>query len=118
MNPFQWFFIAFCVVQFVLAIVNFRNSRQLVSLAFASLWIAAILLLLNPEFSNQCAAAIGITRGVDLVMYALSFVFLWGHYQHYVRYKRVEIHLTTLVRELAIVQASEPISSPGSTSTH
>jgi small membrane protein len=108
MNVFQWFFVTFCAVQLCLTVARFRRSHQPVSLVYAAAWLAGIVLLLQPDLSTTVARAIGIGRGADLVLYLLSFVFLWGHYQHYVRYKRVEDHLTTLVRELAIEQARRP----------
>jgi small membrane protein len=108
MNLFQWLFVTFCAVQLCFALARFRRSRQATSLLYAAVWLAAITLLLWPELTTRLAHKIGIGRGADLVLYFLAFVFLWGHYQHYVRYKRVEDHITIVVRELAIERARRP----------
>jgi hypothetical protein len=108
MNTFQVVFIALCAVQAAFALRRFIRSRHLTSLAFLGAWLAAIALIANPGVSTLIAQRFGIGRGVDFVTYCLLIVFLWGHYQHYLRYKRVENEVTMLVRELAIAQAARP----------
>ena len=70
-------------------------------------------MIANPGLSTRIAQSVGIGRGVDFVTYSLLIAFLWAHYQHYLRYKRVENEVTLLVRELAIVQAARPAARPG-----
>lgn len=111
MNTFQIVFITFCAVQAALALRRFARTRHLTSLAFLGAWTLAIALLLNPGVTTQVAQRVGIGRGVDFVTYSLLIAFLWAHYQHYLRYKRVENEVTLLVRELAIAQASKPADS-------
>ena len=105
MNVFQWVFVAFCVLQFCTSVYRFRRSHSLVALLFSLGWFISTILLLNPPLSTRIASIIGIGRGADLVLYTLAFLFLWAHYQHYVRYRRMEENLTELVRELAIARA-------------
>src|SRR5204862_7142462 len=108
MNTFQLVFITFCVVQAVLSLRRYLKTRHITAVAFLGAWLAAIALIANPNVSTQMANAVGIGRGVDFVTYFLLIVFLWGHYQHYLRYKRVEHEVTLLVRELAIAQVARP----------
>ncbi|HYE87264.1 MAG TPA: DUF2304 domain-containing protein [Vicinamibacterales bacterium] len=108
MNTFQIVFITFCAVQAGLALRRLLKGRHSTTLAFFVAWLAAIALLANPDASTRIANSVGIGRGVDFVTYFLLITFLWGHYQHYLRYKRVEHEVTMLVRELAIAQASRP----------
>ncbi len=108
MNTFQIVFITFCAVQAALALRRFLRVRQLTALAFMGAWTVAIALIAYPDVTNQMARSVGIGRGVDFTIYSLLIVFLWGHYQHYLRYKRVEHEVTLLVRELAIAQAWRP----------
>ena len=82
MNAFQWFFVAFCAFQLCCAVLRFRRSRQVASLVFALVWLTGLVLLLQPELSTELAHAIGIGRGADLVLYFLSIMFLWGHYEN------------------------------------
>jgi hypothetical protein len=113
MNTFQIVFIGFCGVQAALALRRFARTRQLTSLAFVAAWTVAIAMIANPGVSTLVAQRVGIGRGVDFVTYCLLIVFLWGHYQHYLRYKRVENEVTALVRELAIAQAARPGTDGG-----
>lgn len=108
MNTFQFVFITFCALQAALSLRRYLKARALTSLAFLGAWLAAIVLIANPEMSTLVANKVGIGRGVDFITYFLLITFLWGHYQHYLRYKRVENEVTLLVRELAIAQASRP----------
>ena len=109
MNTFQIVFITFCAVQAGLALRRVLKTRQLTAIAFLGAWVAAIALIANPGVSTLIANRVGIGRGVDFVTYFLLVTFLWAHYQHYLRYKRVENEVTLLVRELAIAQASRPV---------
>jgi hypothetical protein len=108
MNTFQIVFITFCALQAALSLRRYIKTRHVTAVAFLGAWLAAIVLIANPEMSTQIANSVGIGRGVDFITYFLLITFLWGHYQHYLRYKRVENEVTQLVRELAIAQASRP----------
>jgi len=112
MNIFQVVFITFCAVQAALALGRLARTRQLTSLVFLAAWSLAIALIAQPELSTRIARAIGIGRGADFVTYSLLIAFLWAHYQHYLRYRRVENEVTMLVRELAIAQAARPSVAP------
>jgi hypothetical protein len=96
MNTFQIVFIAFCAFQAALSLRRFLKTRHLTAFVFLGAWLAAIALIANPGVSTQIAQSVGI---------------LWAHYQHYLRYKRVENEVTLLVRELAIAQAARPSDS-------
>ncbi len=113
MNTFQIVFITFCVLQAALSLRRYLKTRSLTAIAFLGAWLAAILMIANPEMSTRIANSVGIGRGVDFVTYFLLIVFLWAHYQHYLRYKRVENDVTLLVRELAIARASRPSTHDG-----
>jgi hypothetical protein len=113
MNAFQLVFITFCAIQAALSLRRLLWTRQVTALAFLLAWSLAIALIANPGLSTRVAQSVGIGRGVDFVTYSLLVIFLWGHYQHYLRYKRVENEVTTLVRELAISRASRPDSVLG-----
>lgn len=108
MNIFQLVFITFCAVQAVLALRRFIRTRQVTALLFMAAWTLATALLMYPNASTRIANSVGIGRGVDFITYSLLVVFLWAHYQQYLRYKRVENEVTLLVRELAVANASRP----------
>ncbi len=108
MNLFQWVFVGFCVLQLLFALGRARRWHRWQDWFFAVVWLAGAILLVFPSLSTLVAAKLGIGRGVDLVLYALCFLFTWAHYQHYVRYKHLEECVTALVRALAIERAQAP----------
>lgn len=115
MNAFQIAFTVIFALQALVAVRRFLGTHHLASLVFAVVWLVAIVLVNAPELTTDAARLLGIGRGVDLVTYALLSLFLWAHYQHYLRYKRLENQLTVLVRELAILNAARPgpAAAPG-----
>ena len=116
MNLFQIVFVTFCAIQAALSLARFARTRQITALIFLAAWMVAIGLILYPGISTRIANTVGIGRGVDFVTYSLLVAFLWAHYQHYLRYKRVENEVTLLVRELAMTRASRPGDASTSTS--
>jgi hypothetical protein len=112
MTIFQIVFITFCVIQAALALRRFLRTRQITSFVFLGAWSLAIVLIADPGLSQRMAQSVGIGRGVDFVTYSLLIAFLWAHYQHYLRYRRVENEVTLLVRELAIAQATRSGGAP------
>lgn len=117
MSTFQIVFVVLAGAQAVLAIGRVVRGHHAASVAFALAWIAAIVVVLRPELSTEVARRVGIGRGVDLVTYALLSLFLWAHYQQYLRYKRLENQVTMLVREIAVAAASRPSDPPAAPPT-
>ena len=111
MNIFQFVGIAFCGVQVCIAVSRLRRLHRWQDALFLAIWAVAIVILFSPDSSSVLANKIGIGRGADLVLYSLGFLFLWFHYEQYVRYKELQDQVTVLVRELAIASARTPISS-------
>ncbi len=116
MNAFQWVLIALCSVQALVALGRCRRTRGWMHLLFALVWLSGAVLAVDPRVTTAAAQALGIERGVDLMFYILCVAFLWAHYQHYLRYRRLEENLTLVVRELSIVQARHPQAPAGAES--
>lgn len=75
-----------------------------VVLIFALLAMAGTFVLV-PDITNKIANALGVGRGADLVNYVVqvSLFFIVIHY--YTKFVDLEMKLTTVVRELAILRA-------------
>ena len=108
MTPFQWIFGLVCAV---LALRHFvracrgRGSRW-ASLFWAIVWATAAAVIFRPGITSEFAAALGIGRGADLVIYLaiLGGVFVTRYF--YNRMRRLENLLTQMVRARAIETAS------------
>jgi small membrane protein len=116
MSAFQVAFIVVAAVQVVGALRRFARGHHAGSILYAAMWMVAVVVVQRPELSTHLARMFGIGRGVDLVTYALLSLFLWAHYQQYLRYRRLDQHITVLVREVAMATAVRPETAPSGTS--
>lgn len=67
--------------------------------------VVAILLIINPDYSNRVAEWVGVERGVDVVIYLAIAFFLFLHLRLYVKVRKQRADITTMVRENAISRA-------------
>jgi hypothetical protein len=92
----------------VLAIVIQFARRRLaprIGFAWIVLWSAAAVSIADPELLVRAAHFLGIGRGADLVLY-LSVIFSFSaFFITYMRFRRVDEQLTTIVRSIAIRDA-------------
>lgn len=92
----------------VLATVIQISRRRLAArfgFAWMVLWVAAAVSIADPEILVRAAHFLGIGRGADLVLY-LSVIFSFlAFFITYLRFRRVEEQLTTIVRHIAIRDA-------------
>lgn len=82
-----------------LAKLRSKNTSRLLAVAAA---LVAIVFVLFPEITVVLAKALGVTRGVDLLMY-VSFVvfgFLWLHLAH--RIRELEERVVEMGRAMAL----------------
>lgn len=74
-------------------------------LAWVILWLSAGAAIAFPESTVVLARFLGISRGADLVFYSAILGMLMGFFAIYVKLRRIERNITTLVREVALSQA-------------
>jgi hypothetical protein len=85
-----------------------RRGRLRVSVFWLLIWVTAAAVLIRPELAVETAGALGIGRGADLIFYCNVLITLVGFFTVYLRQRRMEHHITLLVRELALVRSSNP----------
>ena len=69
------------------------------------IWLVAGITILNPELTIRIAAIFGIGRGADLILYILAILFFLSFFYIYNRFRKLESHITDIVRDLAIREA-------------
>lgn len=83
-----------------------RFSRREISLrrllAWVVLWSAAAVVVLVPRTSERLAAALGVGRGVDVVIYLSIALLFYLQYRLFSRLDRIERDITKIVREQAL----------------
>jgi hypothetical protein len=72
------------------------------------IWGMAVLLIAEPEISSYIALRVGITRGVDLVVYSSVIVIFYMLFKMLMRLDRQEKHITTLVQKIALDNIKKP----------
>lgn len=70
--------------------------------------VAAIVAILVPSLANTVARAIGVERGVNLIVYGLVVAFIAQMVTGYRREARAEARMATLARSLALAHVLPP----------
>lgn len=92
-----------------------------VGTAWLLLWVASGVAIARPELTVAVARALGIARGADLVFYFAILAMFVGFFAVYLKFRRIEGEITTLVRLLALREASgdhEPTGEPAHPGPH
>jgi hypothetical protein len=98
--------IAWLAARSLFRLVRGQGQRRWL-LVTTVIWLAAGAAILRPEVTNAAAHLLGIGRGADLVVYAMTIAFLLSLFFVLNKIRQLETHITTVVRELAIRDAGE-----------
>lgn len=70
-------------------------------------WIAAGVVVLLPETTNRLADLVGVTRGVDLIIYLAIIVISYLVFRILIKIESLEQEITKVVREAALNEAEK-----------
>lgn len=102
---FQYLLLA--VLGLFLVYVLAMPRQALLRKGFVLLFVITMLVFTaKPEWSTALAQMVGISRGVDLLFYLSHLVLFFIAFMYYLKFKDVELRLTTLVRNIALDTAS------------
>ena len=106
MNVFQW--IA-CATLAAAILRDFLSRRVPVSWKFrvsrSIVWFAAIVAVVNPTQVTRFANLLGIGRGADIILYALTLAFLSLSFFFYAQQLRLRRELSKLAGYIALSNA-------------
>jgi len=106
MNVFQW--IA-CATLAAAILRDFLSRRVPVSWKFrvsrSMVWFAAIVAVVNPTQVTRFANLLGIGRGADIILYALTLAFLSLSFFFYAQQLRLRRELSKLAGYIALSNA-------------
>ncbi|MGN6753748.1 MAG: DUF2304 domain-containing protein [Intrasporangium sp.] len=106
----QWIKLPLVIAAVLILLMVFRY-RQRVELRAGSrilalaLGVVAVVSIINPAIPQALANALGVSRGTDLMLYALIVVFALTTLGLYFRVRETDHHLRQLVRSIAIDEA-------------
>lgn len=90
--------------------VGLRAGARAMVLLLAGFAIASVI---DTNIPQRLATAVGVTRGTDLVLYALVIVFVLTSAGLYFRAREIENRLADLTREVALAEAVRADGLPG-----
>ncbi len=90
---------------FALSRVFLRYREKKISLGlflfWFLFWLTAVFFVLQPETASRLARFVGVTRGVDLLVYFALLVIFYLVFRILVKIETLEQEITKVVRELA-----------------
>ncbi len=95
----------FLISVIVLRLINQWRAHTLTIQQFSlwlSVWLIAVLIIAVPEITSYLATRVGITRGVDLVVYTSIILLFYVVFKLLMRQENQEKHITTLVQKIAL----------------
>jgi small membrane protein len=106
MNPIQIILVAFFVFAAWRAIVRGRRAQSSAwrVVLWLLVWAAAIAIVLQPEVTTAFARLVGVTRGVDVPIYALITLLFYLVFRAFAHIEDVERQLTHVVRANALAE--------------
>ncbi|MEJ5997718.1 DUF2304 domain-containing protein [Corynebacterium sp. H130] len=98
---------AFLVIYFL---GNRRKARAKagVKLGFVVFVFACIWAVLRPDDLTIVANWVGVSRGTDLLLYALVVAFMFTTLSSYIRFREQELRYARLARAIALKNAIKP----------
>ncbi len=108
MNGFQIIGVSVAAAFALVAVVGLIKRRIALpsGVFWLTVWTAAAVAILNPEWTRIVAEKLGIARGADLVFYCSILAMFVGFFLVYAKLRRLDQRLTTIVREIAIDAAT------------
>ena len=65
-------------------------------------WAAVAIVILRPNTASRLATLVGVTRGVDLVLYISILALFYITFRILVKIEHIEQEITKVVREIAL----------------
>lgn len=98
-----------------------QYKKEIVSrywlLAFSFLWALVVIAALVPRATDIIAQAVGVERGVDMLVYIAVLVLLYAVYRLFVRTQHMHEEITELVRQIALSNPKTPVKKEKSEGT-
>jgi len=94
------------LVIIALSVIIKRKSENKLSLGQAAtwfmMWLIVLIVFWYPESTSYLAAALGIGRGADLIIYASILVMFYMLFRMYLRMDKMNAEITKVVRKVGI----------------
>jgi len=114
MNPIQIILVAFFVFAAWRAIARGRRAQSSAwrVVLWLLVWAAAIAIVIQPEVTVAFARLVGVTRGVDVPIYASIALLFYLVFRAFAHIEDVERQLTHVVRANALADLDRRLAAP------
>lgn len=85
-----------------------KNLSERFILVWTGFWIGVLVLIYQKDFVSRLANSLGISRGVDLIIYLSLIVLFFLIYKIFILINIYDEKLTQLVRKNALKEAKKP----------
>ena len=101
-------------------ITKFRHNKlsRFTFVAWLLFWLIALVIFWIPEITSYLAAALGIGRGVDLIIYISIVVIFYLIFKIYLYLNKLDSQITKVVRHFAINETKNNHESSQSSDHH
>jgi hypothetical protein len=80
------------------------HNTALQRLFVSGLFSTGLVFIVWPELTTRLANLVGIGRGADFIFYLSTLFLLFVSFNFYLRFRKYDEKLTTIVRELALLK--------------
>ena len=98
--------IALVFVLFSLSRVILRYNKNKTkfreTLFWVILWIAAVLIIIFPDIMSLIAKDLGVSRGVDIIIYFSIMILFYLNFKGMIRDEKVEQDISKIVKEITL----------------
>ncbi|KYK25280.1 hypothetical protein AYK26_02250 [Euryarchaeota archaeon SM23-78] len=103
MEIIQILIIIFSLFALSRAFLRFKDNRLTKNefIFWAVLWIAVIVVSIIPGITSTISPSLGITRGIDLIVYISIIVIFYLIFRLYVKIENMEKKITSIVRRIS-----------------
>ncbi|MGD7003071.1 DUF2304 domain-containing protein [Corynebacterium halotolerans] len=84
------------------------RAKAWVKLGFAMFLLVSIWAILRPDDLTVIANWLGVSRGTDLLLYAIVVAFMFVTVSSYMRFREQELRYARLARAVALQNAVKP----------
>ncbi len=100
----QTILLLFLLYAVIKTIVRFRQHKLKFGwfLFWFALWILAGIVIALPETTSLLANLVGVTRGVDLIVYISLVLVFYLIFRILLKIEKIEQEITKVVREIAV----------------
>lgn len=106
LSPIQIIIIVFSLFALSLTTLYFRNEKISLTeyLLYAFVWLSIFIFALYPTILSRLAGYLGISRGVDVLVYSAVIILFFGFFKMHAKLERLDQENGRVIGEIALLR--------------